>query len=220
MRSLQSLFKKLKNLYPEAHCSLSYKTPFQLLIATILSAQCRDERVNKITPILFLRFPTPLAMSKAKPKELEKCIRATGFYRHKAKNIIAGAKILHEKYGDQVPPSLKLLIQMPGIGRKTANVVLGNAFHSPEGVVVDTHVKRISFRLGLTQHRDPLKVEQDLNRQIPRKYWIDFPHWLITHGRLICHARHPKCPQCSLLDLCAQKGIEKKLKKKKDVSHK
>lgn len=199
--------KVLSQTYADAKCSLTYTNPFELLVATILSAQCTDERVNKVTPNLFKRFPNSLSLSQAKQVDVEKLIASTGFFRNKAKSLIGMAKTVVEKHEGRIPRTMDELIHLPGVGRKTANVVLGNAFHKPDGVVVDTHVKRLSFRLGLTKNTNPEKVERDLNRIVPQKYWTELPHWLIQHGRQICKARKPDCASCVLQKLCPKRGV-------------
>jgi endonuclease-3 len=196
------LLKALAKTYPNAHCELKHGNAFELLIATILSAQCTDVRVNLVTPNLFRQFPDPKAFLKAPLGKIEEAIRSTGFYRAKAKNIQACCRILVEKYGGQVPQTMEALQALPGVGRKTANVVLGNAFEIAEGVVVDTHVKRLSKRLGLTRHLDPEKIEKDLIKKIPKPLWTQFAHWLIWHGRRRCYARKPDCLHCELASLC------------------
>jgi len=192
----------LKKIYPQAKCSLDYKNPFQLIIATILSAQCTDERVNKVTPDLFKKYPNPKALAAAQQSELEKDIQSTGFFRNKAKSLRGMAAGIVEKHQGQVPQTMDELTHLPGVGRKTANVVLGNAFNISEGVVVDTHVARVSARLGLTKHTEPVKIEQDLMQIVPREEWTLFSHLLIFHGREICQARKPKCSICPLLPHC------------------
>ena len=199
---LAAILPLLKKLYPQAKCSLDYKNPFQLIIATILSAQCTDERVNKVTPELFKKYPSPKALAAAEQSELEKDIQSTGFFRNKAKSLRGMAAGIVEKHAGQVPQTMDELTHLPGVGRKTANVVLGNAFNIAEGVVVDTHVARVSARLGLTRHTDPVKIEQDLMQIVPREEWTLFSHLLIFHGREICHARKPKCSICPLLPHC------------------
>ncbi|GLI36118.1 endonuclease III [Desulforhabdus amnigena] len=191
----------LDRLYPDAGCTLNYENPLQLLISTILSAQCTDERVNQVTPALFKKYASARDFAQAPLEELENDIKSTGFYRNKAKNIQACCHILDERFGGEVPPDLEILVTLPGIGRKTANVVLGNVFQIP-GIVVDTHVGRVSQRLGLTAHKDPLKIEQDLMALIPRERWILFCHQLIQHGRKICLARKPKTSICPLSPYC------------------
>ena len=187
---------------------LQYETPFQLLVATILSAQCTDARVNMVTPALFAKYPDAAAFAKAKLKDVEKLIHSTGFYHNKAKNLIACAKVLTESYGGEVPSDIESLTQLPGVGRKTANVVRGNIFHEPS-VVVDTHVGRISRKLGLTNETDPEKVEYDLMRVLPKENWIRSNIQLISFGRVICKAPTPKCADCFLSDLCPSFGKEK-----------
>jgi len=192
----------LKKMYPKAKCSLDYKNPFQLLIATILSAQCTDERVNKVTPDLFKKYPSVKALAAADQNELEKDIQSTGFFRNKAKSLRGMAAAIVEQHQGQVPQTMEELTHLPGVGRKTANVVLGNAFSISEGVVVDTHVARVAARLGLTKETDPVKIEKDLTQVVAREEWTLFSHLLIFHGREICQARKPKCSICPLLPHC------------------
>ncbi|GIL16765.1 MAG: endonuclease III [Oligoflexia bacterium] len=194
----------LKKHYPNAHCALVHSNPFELLVATILSAQCTDERVNKITPPLFLKYPTPKKMGEAPIEDLENMIRSTGFFKNKAKNIKSCAQTLVERYGGKVPASMEALTLLPGVGRKTANVVLGNAFQISSGVVVDTHVTRLANRFGWTQSENAEVIERELNQLIPEKDWILISHLLIWHGRQICQARKPQCQTCFLFDLCPQ----------------
>jgi endonuclease-3 len=210
----------LGKTYPDAHCELVHRSPFELLVATILSAQCTDVRVNMVTPGLFKKYPDAQAMAGAKPEDLEEAIRSTGFYRSKAKNIRATAAALEQKHGGQVPRDLESLVVLPGVGRKTANVVLGNAYGIEAGVVVDTHVGRLSQRLGLTKHRDPVKIEQDLAKVVPRDAWTLWSHLLIWHGRRRCFARKPDCDQCELAALCptAGKHAPKKTTAKKSAA--
>jgi endonuclease-3 len=196
----------LARLYPDARCALDYQDPLQLLIATILSAQCTDVRVNLVTPALFSRYPDAAAFAAADRPQLEKAIQSTGFFRNKARNIIACCREIVEKHGGEVPASMEELVVLPGIGRKTANVVLGNAFATP-GITVDTHVGRLSRRLGLTRETDPEKVERDLMRLIPKKDWTMFSHRLIFHGRQVCHALKPKCDACALAPVCPKIGV-------------
>jgi endonuclease-3 len=196
------VYDRLSKHYPDAHCALDFKTPFQLLIATILSAQCTDKRVNMVTPALFKRYPTPAALAAAKPEELEEMIKSTGFFRNKAKSLIGMATGVAELHGGRVPNEMDSLVKLPGVGRKTANVILGNAFDKNEGVVVDTHVTRVSGRLGLTKNTDAVKIEQDLMKLFPREQWTMLSHLLIEHGRQICDARRPKCEDCFLNDIC------------------
>jgi endonuclease-3 len=196
----------LKQLYPAAVCELDYRTPLQLLVATILSAQCTDVRVNMVTPALFARYRTARDFAESDPAELESLIKSTGFYKNKAKHIRACCQAIVERYGGEVPRTLEELVTLPGLGRKSANVILGNAYGVP-GITVDTHVGRLSRRLGLTQHTDPVKVEFALMKLVPQPEWIDFSHRLILHGRRICHARKPKCDQCPLAPLCPKLGV-------------
>ena len=196
------LLKALHERYGNAECALDHKNAFELLAATILSAQCTDKRVNMVTPALFKRFPTPAAMAKADPGEMEDLVRTTGFFRNKAKSLIGMAAALQHDHAGEVPRTLEALIKLPGVARKTANVVLGVAYGIAVGVVVDTHVGRLSRRLGLTQHTDAVKVEKDLQALLPPDEWIGFSHMLIHHGREVCAARKPVCDQCMLADLC------------------
>ena len=200
--------RALARLYPDAHCALHYSNPLQLLIATILSAQCTDKLVNKVTPALIARYPDASAFAAADQSELESLIKSTGFFRNKAKNIIACAQALIKEHGGEVPASLEALTRLPGVGRKTANVVLGNAFDIP-GMVVDTHIGRLSRRLGLTKNTDPVKVEHDLMKLFPANEWTILGHRLIFHGRAICDARKPKCEECTLREFCPKVGVKK-----------
>ncbi len=199
---------RLASLYPDSRCSLEFCSPFQLLVATILSAQCTDKRVNMVTPDLFRRWPTPLLLAAARQEELEEVIRSTGFFRAKARNILGCCGALVACHGGEVPGTVAELVALPGVGRKTANVVLGVGFGVAEGVVVDTHVGRISRRLGLTRRTDAVGAERDLVRVVPREHWIVFSHRLIDHGRAVCLARRPRCATCGLADLCQKKGLE------------
>lgn len=199
---IAAVLARLGEAYPDARCSLTFSNPLQLLIATILAAQCTDERVNRVTPALFARYPDAAAFAAAAIEDLEEAVRSTGFYRNKARHIQAACRMIVEHHGGEVPDDLGQLLQLPGVARKTANVVLGNAFDMVVGVVVDTHVGRISRRLGLTAHQDPVKVEADLMRVLPRPVWRDFTHRLIEHGRAVCTAPRPRCAACSLADLC------------------
>lgn len=201
------VFKKLSEHYPNAHCALDFETPFQLLIATILSAQCTDERVNIVTQVLFKKYPDALAMSQASIVDLEKIIHSTGFFRNKAKNIKNCCEKLVDQYQGLVPQDLELLHALPGVGRKTANVVLGNAFGIASGVVVDTHVTRLSQRFGWVKISDAVKIEQILNEKCPRSSWIILSHYLIAHGRAVCKARQPACETCFLLKACPRQGL-------------
>jgi endonuclease III len=196
------IYDRLATAYPDAHCALDFKTPFQLLIATILSAQCTDKRVNLVTPALFKRYPTPDALANADPEELENLIKSTGFFRNKAKSLIGMATAVAANHAGVIPDDMDSLVKLPGVGRKTANVILGNAYDKNEGVVVDTHVGRVSQRLALTKQTDPVKIEQDLIQLFPREHWTMLSHLLIEHGRQICEARRPKCEICFLNDIC------------------
>jgi len=204
-RALQ-IVRGLARLYPDAACALHYETPLQLLIATILSAQCTDVRVNLVTPALFARYPDAAAFAAADPRELETYIQSTGFFRNKARNIIACCRLLVEQHAGEVPGAMADLVPLPGIGRKTANVVLGNAFNVP-GITVDTHVGRLSRRLGLTTHTDPEKIERELMNLLPRRQWTMFSHRMIFHGRRVCSARKPDCPGCALKRICPKTGV-------------
>ena len=200
-----AILKSLDEAYPDALCALTHRSPWELLVATILSAQCTDVRVNMVTPELFRRFPTPAAMAKAPIPELENLIRTTGFFRNKAKSIQSAGKKITEEFGGNVPDTLEQLITIPGAARKTANVVLGVCFGKAEGVVVDTHVLRIARRLGLAKGDTPQKVEQELMKTLPRDRWITFSHQIIHHGRQVCDARKPKCARCNLEQICTSK---------------
>jgi endonuclease-3 len=193
-----AIVEGLARLYPDATCELKHDGPFQLLVATILSAQCTDVRVNMVTPELFRRWPTPRALAEALKDELEDVIRTTGFFRNKAKSLLGMARALVEEHGGRVPRTMAEMLELPGVARKTANVVLGTAYGLPTGVVVDTHVQRLAQRLGLTRESDPKKIEQDLMAQLPEKVWIDFSHRVIWHGRRVCAARKPACDACPL----------------------
>jgi endonuclease-3 len=198
--------RKLAEVYPDAKCALHYENPLQLLIATILSAQCTDVRVNLVTPALFARYRDARAFANAKQEELETAIQSTGFFRNKARNIIACCKKLVEEHGGQVPRTMEELVPLPGIGRKTANVILGNAFDVP-GITVDTHVQRLSRRMGFTEKTDPVKIERDLMELIAEKDWTNFSHCMILHGRQVCHARKPKCDACPVARWCPKIGV-------------
>lgn len=211
---VRPLMDILARTYPEADTALQHENPLQLLVATILSAQCTDKRVNQITPALFARYRTARDYAEGDVEELQGYVKSTGFYRNKAKNIQACCKILVERFGGQVPRTLDELVTLPGIGRKTANVVLGNAFETP-GITVDTHVGRLSRRLGLTRFRDPVKVERVLMTLIPQAQWTSFSHQLILHGRQICHARKPRCEACPLASLCPKIGVKAQPTKRK-----
>jgi endonuclease-3 len=204
-RRVRAILEKLDEAYPAATCALKHKNAFELLIATILSAQCTDERVNMVTPGLFAKYPTPADFAYANPKDIEKEIRSTGFFRNKAKAIIGASKMIHEKFHGKVPQTMEEMLELPGVARKTANVVLGTAFGIASGIVVDTHVQRVAGRLDLTKNKDPKKIEQDLMKIIPKEKWILFSHQLIWHGRRVCQARKPRCAECNLERLCYSK---------------
>jgi len=212
-RRARRIFKKLEQLYPDATCALTHTNPFQLLIATILSAQCSDEQVNKVTPALFEAFPTPDAMADATLPRIEKHIRTLGLFRNKAKSLKGAATMIVEQFDGKVPDNMADLLELPGVARKTANVVLGNAFDTNVGVVVDTHVGRLSRRLGFTEHEDAGKVERDLMALFARTHWALLSHLLIFHGRRVCTARGPKCDECALKRSCPQIGVETQPKK-------
>jgi endonuclease-3 len=201
------LVRSLVRLYPTVRCALDHRDAFELLVATVLSAQCTDERVNKVTPALFARFPDAASMAAADLAEVERLVYQTGFFRAKARNLVAMAKILVDRHGGEVPADFEALTALPGVGRKTAHVVLGNAFAIPSGVVVDTHVKRLAFRLGLTGRTEPEVIERELAGLLPKKHWIDFSHRLIAHGRGPCDARRPQCHECGLQSLCPRQGM-------------
>ncbi|MFO0944467.1 MAG: endonuclease III [Planctomycetota bacterium] len=203
----RAIARGLAKLYPDAKCALEYQNPLQLLIATILSAQCTDVRVNMVTPALFQRYPTVDDFAQADLPELESLIQSTGFFRNKAKNIKGCCQLIVEKHGGKVPRTLEELIELPGVARKTANVVLGNAFDTP-GITVDTHVGRLSRRMGLTKHEDPVKVETDLGKLIPQQDWTMFSHRMIYHGRQVCAARKPLCATCAIETLCSRIGVK------------
>lgn len=201
------VIKRLRKAYPDAHCALNHTTPFELLIATILSAQCTDERVNIVTADLFRKYRGPADYLNVAQAELEKDIHSTGFFRNKAKNIQGACKRLIEVFGGELPQTMDDMLSLNGVARKTANVVLGNAFGIASGVVVDTHVSRLSQRLGLTGQTAAEKIESDLQLLVPKKHWVMFPHWLITHGRRVCIARKPKCGECVLADICPSRHL-------------
>jgi endonuclease-3 len=205
---VRAIVEGLEDLYPDVDCELDRETPFQLVCATILSAQCTDERVNMVTPELFRRYPTPEAMAKAPLPALEKIIRSTGFFRQKAKSLKGTATGILERFGGEVPRTLAELTTLPGVARKTANVVLGTAFGLAEGIVVDTHIQRLAMRLGLTRATDPKGIEQDLMKVLPHETWIRMGHQLIWHGRRVCFARKPNCAECTLASFCPSAGKE------------
>jgi len=199
---VRELIDRLRAAHPDAHCELNYTTPHELLVATILSAQCTDERVNQVTPALFARYPTPQAFAAAARDELEAAVRPTGFYRQKARYIHEASRIIVHTHGGAVPDDMYELLELPGVARKTANVVLGEVYGKAEGITVDTHVKRLAQRLGLTTAVNPEPIERELMTLIPRASWIEIAHLLIFHGRRICSARKPDCPNCPLNDIC------------------
>jgi len=207
LRRTTRIFDILKRTYPDAHCALHFSTPLELLIATILSAQCTDERVNQVTPALFARCPNATALASISQAELEKMIHSTGFYRAKARSLRSCAASLVADHQGEVPRTMEALHRLAGVGRKTANVVLGNAFQLAEGIVVDTHVGRLSRRMGLTRQHDPVKVETALVRLIPKKDWTLASHLLISHGRKRCNARKPDCTNCEIKALCSKRGV-------------
>jgi endonuclease III len=206
-RRAPEILTRLQAAYPDAACSLDYRSAFELLCATILSAQCTDVRVNLVTPELFDRYPTPAALARARPADLEAIIRPTGFFRNKAKSLIGMAEALVASHGGEVPRTMDELRGLPGVGRKTANVILGNAYGINEGITVDTHVTRVSGRLGLTRHDDPAKIEQDLMPLFPRDHWALVSHLLIFHGRQVCIARRPRCEDCVVSDICPSSTV-------------
>ena len=201
------IYARLNAEYPDAHCELDHRSPLQLLMATILSAQCTDKRVNIVTPRLFKRYPSASALADADPEELEDIIKSTGFFRNKTKSLIGMAQAVVERHRGEIPATMADLTKLPGVGRKTANVVLGNAFDTNAGVVVDTHVTRLSLRLGLTRQTDPVKIELQLMKLFPRKVWTQLSHLLIFHGRRVCIARSPKCEMCVLNDICPSSRV-------------
>jgi len=207
-RHAAKVLRRLKADYPEAPCALVHNNPFQLLVATILSAQCTDKRVNLVTKDLFRKYRKPADFAAASIRELEKAVQSTGFFRNKAKNIKACSRGLMERHQGKVPQDLDALVDLAGVGRKTANVVLGTAYGLATGVVVDTHVGRLSRRLGLTDQKDAVKVERDLMQLLPKKEWIDFSHRMIHHGRSICSARRPNCDECSMKKFCPRVGVD------------
>lgn len=208
-KTIKSVISILKKVYPDAFCSLDHKNPFQLLAATILSAQCTDERVNLVTPPLFRKYPGPAEMAKAPLAGLEKLVHSTGFYKNKALSLKETSKAIIENFGGKVPKTMEELLTLRGVARKTANVVLGSAYGIAAGVVVDTHVKRLAFRLGLSKETDPAKIEQDLMKALPKTEWIWFAHALVLHGRAVCDARKPLCDNCLLAKTCPKYGVKK-----------
>jgi endonuclease-3 len=206
-RRAATIVSRLKREYPDAHCELDYRTPFELLVATILSAQCTDARVNLVTPALFARYPTPAALAAARQEDVEALIRSTGFFRNKARSLIGMAQALATGHGGTVPDTMAELQVLPGVGRKTANVILGNAYGRNEGITVDTHVARLATLLGLTRQSAPEKIEQDLMALVPRKDWTLISHLLIWHGRRVCIARRPRCEDCVLNRICPSSRV-------------
>ena len=204
---LKKIIAGFQKTYPDAHCELDHRSPLELLVATILSAQCTDKRVNIVTKDLFKKYRTAADFADARPAELEQAIKSTGFFRSKARNIQGCCRRLIERHGGDVPRTMEELIQLDGVGRKTANVVLGNAFNVVVGVIVDTHAMRLSHRLGLTAEKTPEKIEQSLMKLLPRKYWLLFSHWLVWHGRRRCFARKPDCAHCEVKKWCPQTGV-------------
>jgi endonuclease-3 len=204
---LPEIVKALRRAYPRSRTALSFETPLQILVATILSAQCTDDRVNKITPALFRKYPTAEAFAAADPKVLEAEVRSTGFFRNKTKNIIGAATTIVRDFQGKVPSTMEELLALPGVARKTANIVLSSGFGKAEGIAVDTHVRRLSGRLGLSREADPVKIERDLMAALPRKDWLDFNFLLVNHGRRVCQARKPLCPGCVVVGLCPSAGL-------------
>jgi endonuclease-3 len=198
---------RLLKAYPDAHCALDFRNPYELTVATILSAQCTDKRVNMVTPTLFAKYPGAAALAAADPADVEEIIKSTGFFRSKTKSLIGMATAVDERHGGEIPRDMDALVKLPGVGRKTANVVLGNAFDTNAGVVVDTHVTRVSQRLALTRQTDPVKIEQDLMKLFPQQGWTLLSHLFIDHGRQVCDARKPKCEICPLSDLCPSSRV-------------
>jgi len=192
----------LRQSYPRSRTALRFESPLQILVATILSAQCTDEKVNQITPALFRKYPTPSDFASADPKVLEQEIRPTGFFRNKTKSIIGASKKIVEDFGGKVPDSMEDLISLPGVARKTANIVLSSSFQRAEGIAVDTHVRRLSQRLGLSKEQNPDKIERDLMKIVPKEDWLDFNYMLVNHGRAVCPSRKPRCPECQLKRFC------------------
>lgn len=211
------IIRRLRKAYPQSRTALHFETPLQLLVATILAAQCTDEKVNQVTPLLFKKYPTAKALAEADQSEVEAIIRPTGFFRNKARSIIAAAKKIVSDFGGKVPETMEALVTLPGVARKTANIVLSSAYRKAEGIAVDTHVRRLSGRLGLSRHQDPNKIEQDLMALVPKREWLDFNYMLVDHGRKICQAKKPLCGQCFLQDLCpsSQAFMEAEVKKRR-----
>ncbi len=206
-RQATEILRRLLAEYPDAHCALDFRNPYQLLVATILSAQCTDKRVNMVTPAFFKKYPTARALAGARRDDVETLIKSTGFFRNKAKSLVGMATAVAEEHRGRIPDTMDELTHLPGVGRKTANVVLGNAFDKNEGIVVDTHVTRLAQRLGLTGEKDPVKIEQALMPLFPRERWAILSHLLIEHGRRICDARKPRCGECVLSDICPSANV-------------
>lgn len=206
-KRVQKIINLFKKKYPQAHCALNFKNPLELLIATQLSAQCTDKRVNQVTKDLFKKYKTTKDYSKAPIQDLEKCVKSTGFFKNKARNIKKSCQKLEAQHQGQVPQDFEQLVELPGVGRKTAHVVMGNGFQKASGIVVDTHVRRLSNRMAFAFSQDVFKIEKLLEKLIPQKYWIVFSHWMIEHGRQICTARRPYCHLCFLSSLCPKRGV-------------
>jgi endonuclease-3 len=206
-RQAREILERLLAAYPDAHCALDFENPYQLLVATILSAQCTDKRVNMVTPALFKKYPTPRALAKARPEDVEALIKSTGFFRNKTKSLLGMAGAVVDRHHGQIPDTMDALTHLPGVGRKTANVILGNAFDRNEGIVVDTHVTRLAARLGLSRAKTAEKIEQELMPLFPRERWAMLSHLLIEHGRRVCDARKPKCAECVLQDICPSASV-------------
>jgi endonuclease-3 len=202
---VEEILRRLERMYPDATCALRHRNPWELLVATILSAQCTDKRVNELTPGLFAKYPTPADFAAVRPEVLAPDIRSTGFFNNKAKSVVGAARKVTAEFGGTVPRTMEEMLTIPGVARKTANVVLGTAYGIVSGVVVDTHVQRIAQRLDLSQNTDPVKIERDLMQAIPQEKWILFAHQIILHGRALCQARSPKCPECGLNSICYAK---------------
>jgi endonuclease-3 len=206
-RRIREIIRRLRRHYPDTRTALEFRSPFEILVATILAAQCTDERVNKVTPGLFQEYPTPADFAAADRPELEAAIRSTGFFRNKAKSIIGASQKIVQEFGGVVPDTMDKLVTLPGVARKTANIVLSSGYGKAEGIAVDTHARRLSQRLGLSHESDPDKIERDLLAVVPKKDWLDFNYLLVDHGRAVCQARKPRCPECFLRQLCPSAAI-------------
>jgi len=204
----KEILKRLAGLYPQPKTRLAWKKPWELLVATVLAAQCTDDRVNKVTPELFRRWPGPKDLAKADTGEVEEVIRSTGFFRNKAKNLVGAARMLQEEFNSEMPRDIEHLVKLPGVARKTANIVLGHGMGINQGIAVDTHVKRLAYRLGLTNSQNPTVIERDLIPLFPQEHWGLVNHLLVYHGRAVCTARKPDCQNCTLSDICPQKGVK------------